>query len=415
VGAVQRLATVVIIGLVALSTVLVLYTADENNRVDKQAEVQQDAAIERGTANFIQFCMACHGPAGEGLMENVNPKRLGLPLGGDTYATKLNQEGIQADGTPYPGGFAGRTEYLTKTIHNGKGTIMPAWGQENGGQLNDQQIIELVIMIQHVDWNKVYNTAIETAGGYPTVPPPPAAETAVASAGGTQAASDGGSSASGVPASGLTLTMHDISFDPTTLTIPSNTAVTIHVVNEGAALHNFSMPDQGVSVDVEPGQSADVEIPALPAGDYNFDCDVPGHKEAGMVGTLTASDSATLPEGAASAASPPPASGTPAGPAEGTETSGGGQAASGLTLEAVDIAFKPTELTVKADTPTTVTITNTGAALHNFSVAELGVSVDIQPGETQTVEINAPAGSYQFYCDVPGHKEAGMVGTLTSQ
>jgi uncharacterized cupredoxin-like copper-binding protein len=206
--------------------------------------------------------------------------------------------------------------------------------------------------------------------------------------------------------------MKDILFEPTTATIPSNTAVTIHVVNEGAALHNFSMPDQGVSVDVEPGQSADVEIPALPAGDYTFDCDVPGHKEAGMVGTLTASDTATLPAGAAA----PPAEGTSAAPAEGTPASGGGEAAApGLTLEAVDIAFKPTELSVKADTPTTISITNTGAALHNFSVAELGVSVDIQPGETQTVEINAPAGSYQFYCDVPGHKEAGMVGTLTSQ
>jgi hypothetical protein len=149
--------------------------------------------------------------------------------------------------------------------------------------------------------------------------------------------------------------MKDILFDPTTATIPSNTAVTIHLVNEGSALHNFSMPDQGVSVDVEAGQSADVEIPALPAGDYAFDCDVPGHKEAGMVGTLTVSDSATLPEGAASAASPPPASGTPAGPPEGTTASGGGgSSAPGLTLEAVDIAFKPTELTVKADTPTTI-------------------------------------------------------------
>ncbi len=409
-GAVQRLATVVIIGLVALSTVLVLYTADENNRVDKQATVQQDAAIERGTANFIQFCMACHGPAGEGLMENVDPKRLGLPLGGDTYATKLNQEGIQADGTPYPGGFAGRTEYLTKTIHNGKGEIMPAWGQENGGQLNDQQIIELVIMIQHVDWNKVYNEAIEVSGGYPTVPPPPeVAETAVAV---TSTEAAGGGSASGVPSSGVTITMHDISFDPTSLTIPSNTAVTIHVVNEGAALHNFSIPDQGVSVDVEPGQSADVEIPALPAGDYAFDCDVPGHKEAGMVGTLTVSDSATLPEGAAA----PPAEGTSAAPAEGTAASGGGEAAApGLTLEAVDIAFKPTELTVKADTPTTLTITNNGAAEHDFSIDELGIAVNLPAGATETVEINAPAGTYQFYCNIPGHKEAGMVGTLTSQ
>jgi hypothetical protein len=27
--------------------------------------------------------------------------------------------------------------------------------------------------------------------------------------------------------------------------------------------------------------------------------------------------------------------------------------------------------------------------------------------------VNAPAGTYTFICDVPGHEEAGMVGTLT--
>ena len=26
---------------------------------------------------------------------------------------------------------------------------------------------------------------------------------------------------------------------------------------------------------------------------------------------------------------------------------------------------------------------------------------------------NAPAGEYRFYCNVPGHETAGMVGTLT--
>lgn len=412
-GAVQRLATVVIIGLVALSTILVLYTADENNRVDKQAELQQEAAVERATNTYIQYCLACHGPAGEGMMENVTPKRVGFPLGGDTYATQLNQHAIQADGTPYPGGMTARAEFLSKTIHNGRGTIMPAWGQENGGELSDQQIVELVLMIQHVDWNKVYNTAIEASGGYPTVPPPAATETAAASTG-TQAPSTGGAASGGVPASGVTITMKDILFEPNTATIPSNTAVTIHLENKGAALHNFSMPDQGISVDVQPGESADVEIPALPAGDYAFDCNVPGHKEAGMVGTLTVSDDAKLPEGASAQVAP--AEGTAAA-AEGTSASGGGEAAAEPTIkvEAVDIAFKPTELTVKADTPTKIEITNTGAAVHDFSIDELNISVTIQPGETQTVEVNAPAGTYQYYCNIPGHKEAGMVGTLTSQ
>ena len=42
------------------------------------------------------------------------------------------------------------------------------------------------------------------------------------------------------------------------------------------------------------------------------------------------------------------------------------------------------------------------------------ISVDLDPGETdKTVVINAPPGTYQYYFDVPGHKEAGMVVTLT--
>src|SRR5215217_1894530 len=49
---------------------------------------------------------------------------------------------------------------------------------------------------------------------------------------------------------------------------------------------------------------------------------------------------------------------------------------------------------------------------HNFSIDELGIDIDIAPGETQETVINAPAGEYEFYCNVPGHKEAGMVGTL---
>jgi len=52
-----------------------------------------------------------------------------------------------------------------------------------------------------------------------------------------------------------------------------------------------------------------------------------------------------------------------------------------------------------------VAIHNGGVALHNFGV-------DVVPGETKKFTINAPAGKYKFYCDVPGHKQAGMVGRL---
>jgi uncharacterized cupredoxin-like copper-binding protein len=34
-------------------------------------------------------------------------------------------------------------------------------------------------------------------------------------------------------------------------------------------------------------------------------------------------------------------------------------------------------------------------------------------GEKTSVTVDLKPGKYEFYCPVPGHKEAGMVGTLT--
>ena len=73
------------------------------------------------------------------------------------------------------------------------------------------------------------------------------------------------------------------------------------------------------------------------------------------------------------------------------------------------------ELSIPADTEVTVSLPNEGVTLHNFSIDELGISVDIAPGATEETVINAPAGEYEYYCNVPGHKPAGMLGTLTVQ
>ena len=82
----------------------------------------------------------------------------------------------------------------------------------------------------------------------------------------------------------------------------------------------------------------------------------------------------------------------------------------------VDIAFQPAALTIPADTEVTISLTNNGVLIHNFTVDELGInSGDYSSGQTGTVTINAPAGTYQFYCSIPGHKDIGMVGVLTVQ
>ena len=127
-----------------------------------------------------------------------------------------------------------------------------------------------------------------------------------------------------------------------------------------------------------------------------------------MVGKLT------VEEGAGGAATPPAASGGEATPAP-AASAGEAPAADSPVITMHDIYFDPTEFTIPANTPVKVSLPNEGAAVHDFSIDALGIAVTVNPGETGEVEINAPAGEYEFYCNIPGHKEAGMVGKLTVQ
>ena len=100
-----------------------------------------------------------------------------------------------------------------------------------------------------------------------------------------------------------------------------------------------------------------------------------------------------------------PAAETQSAPAEGS-------AADAITLEAAEMHFAPTEVTIPANTDVTIRINNVGVLPHNFSVIDQGVSVDFEPGQDVEVTLNLPPGTYEFICDIPGHSESGMVGTL---
>jgi uncharacterized cupredoxin-like copper-binding protein len=88
---------------------------------------------------------------------------------------------------------------------------------------------------------------------------------------------------------------------------------------------------------------------------------------------------------------------------------------SGVEVDLLDIRFEPKTFTIPANTDVTITLVNKGVAPHNFSIDALNISQDVLPGKTETVTVKAAPGTYQYYCNVPGHKEAGMVGTLTVQ
>jgi nitrite reductase (NO-forming) len=128
--------------------------------------------------------------------------------------------------------------------------------------------------------------------------------------------------------------------------------------------------------------------------------------EAGPGHTPVPGTPATVPE-----TPEPPAAETPTAPAAATE----------VEIGSYDIYFEPNEVTIPADTDVTVNLPNHGVTLHNFSVTDhnqypgvpnLGIDVDLAVGATETITVNAPAGDYYFFCNVPGHEAAGMFGTM---
>ena len=101
---------------------------------------------------------------------------------------------------------------------------------------------------------------------------------------------------------------------------------------------------------------------------------------------------------------------------------GGGQATAGETinLEADpdgQLAYTTDTLSAKAGN-ITIAFDNPASITHDVAVDdaggnELGKSDLIAQDTTTLVLENVKPGSYTFYCTVPGHKEAGMEGTLT--
>lgn len=65
--------------------------------------------------------------------------------------------------------------------------------------------------------------------------------------------------------------------------------------------------------------------------------------------------------------------------------------------------------------PVEVTVDNIGNVVHNFRVNQaLGEQkkVEAQAGETVTGTLQLFPGEFTFFCDIPGHRSAGMEGRI---
>ena len=78
------------------------------------------------------------------------------------------------------------------------------------------------------------------------------------------------------------------------------------------------------------------------------------------------------------------------------------------------LSFDTKQLSAKAGS-VTITLTNAAPVEHNVAIAEGSKVLASTPtfaGGAKSVTVKLKPGKYTFYCTVPGHRQAGMEGTL---
>lgn len=110
-----------------------------------------------------------------------------------------------------------------------------------------------------------------------------------------------------------------------------------------------------------------------------------------------------------------------AGEGTGDEEGEGGQGAGteivdeipadAFTWVAADLNFPEAPAEVPAG-EVTIAIDNQGALEHNVVFEGIDVKVEAPAGQKGIGTFDLEPGTYTFFCDIPGHREAGMEGTV---
>ena len=100
--------------------------------------------------------------------------------------------------------------------------------------------------------------------------------------------------------------------------------------------------------------------------------------------------------------------------AKGTDGGGGGQSVSTAPVAVELSEFAITPATVTVPQGGSVSITNTGSMDHNLGVTGTPIlSATLGSGGTGTLDLSSLSpGTYEFFCEIAGHRDSGMVATL---
>lgn len=92
---------------------------------------------------------------------------------------------------------------------------------------------------------------------------------------------------------------------------------------------------------------------------------------------------------------------------------GGASTGGSVSVALTEFAITPSDIAVPAGG--ILTVANDGAVAHDLAVEGQDLATpELAAGDEATLDVRGLApGTYTVFCQIPGHREAGMVGTLT--
>jgi uncharacterized cupredoxin-like copper-binding protein len=284
-----------------------------------------------------------------------------------------------------------------------------------------------------------------TQSAPPVATPEAGAETYVANAAEFVAAADWDAKET------ITIELAEMSFTPKDIVLEAGQPYVLEIVNVGSEKHEFSAEAFMRTVatrKAETGQSevkvpffTEIEvfaekkvelflIPLIP-GVYDLLCEIEGHFEQGMFGTITVTGE------------------TPASPAlQLADVATGAWLADGpaqvaaadwdtmetLTIDLAEMSFTPKDTVLTVGQPYVIEVVNKGTEKHEFTAEDFFKTIAFRKAEDASGEFKGPAplevevfagesielflipteaGVFDLKCLIEGHFEQGMFGTIT--
>ncbi len=90
-----------------------------------------------------------------------------------------------------------------------------------------------------------------------------------------------------------------------------------------------------------------------------------------------------------------------------------GPATETIDIAATNFSFTPDKISAKPGIAKIVLKSNGGIHTLVFDHKVPGFQLEVESGSTDAKKVDLKSGKYTFYCDITGHRQQGMVGTIT--